>query len=137
MPSCSPPIPALFPPNEGEAMARFRRELLGHPEKPGRRGPYDLVVVGGGMAGTCAAVSAARLGLSVALIQDRPLLGGNNSSEIRVHLHGRIHLPPYPALGGIVNELGRTPSATPGRPSVTKTSGNWMSSLAEPNSICS
>jgi hypothetical protein len=98
--------PGFSPPNEGEAMARFRRELLGHPEKPEDVGPYDLVVVGGGMAGTCAAVSAARLGLSVALIQDRPLLGGNNSSEIRVHLHGRIHLPPYPALGGIVNELG-------------------------------
>ena len=98
--------PALVPPNEGQAMAEFRRQLLGHPEKPEDGGTYDLVVVGGGMAGTCTAVSAARLGLSVALIQDRPLLGGNNSSEIRVHLHGRIHLPPYPALGGIVNELG-------------------------------
>ena len=98
--------PDLVPPNEGEALARFRREMLGHPETPESVKPYDLVVVGGGMAGTCAAISAARLGLSVALIQDRPLLGGNNSSEIRVHLQGRIHLPPYPALGGVVRELG-------------------------------
>ena len=98
--------PDFVPPNEGEAMARFRRALLGHPETPEDAGPYDLVVVGGGIAGTSAAISAARLGLSVALIQDRPLLGGNNSSEIRVHLHGRVHLPPYPALGGVVRELG-------------------------------
>ena len=47
-------------------------------------GHYDLVVVGGGIAGTCAALSAARLGLKVALVQDRPVLGGNNSSEVRL-----------------------------------------------------
>ncbi len=98
--------PNFVPPNEGEAMARFRRKMLGHPETPEDAGSYDLVVVGGGIAGTSAAISAARLGLSVALIQDRPLLGGNNSSEIRVHLHGRVHLPPYPALGGVPRELG-------------------------------
>ncbi len=93
-------------PNKDPEMARFRRQLLGLPETPDDGGTYDLVVVGGGIAGTCAAVAAARLGLSVALIQDRPLLGGNNSSEIRVHLHGRVNLPPYPALGGLVRELG-------------------------------
>jgi len=67
---------------------------------------YDLVVVGGGMAGTCAAISAARLGVKVALIQNRPVLGGNNSSEVRVHLGARIKLDPYPALGNLVNEIG-------------------------------
>lgn len=56
--------------------------------------------------GTCAAISAARLGLKVALIQDRTVLGGNNSSEVRVHLGGRINLSPYPALGNLVNEIG-------------------------------
>ncbi|WP_349770679.1 FAD-dependent oxidoreductase, partial [Atribacter sp.] len=45
---------------------------------------YDLIVVGGGLAGTCAAVAAARLGCRVALVQNRPVLGGNSSSEIRV-----------------------------------------------------
>lgn len=67
---------------------------------------FDLVVVGGGMAGTCAAISAARLGVKVALIQNRPVLGGNNSSEVRVHLGARINLEPYTALGNLVNEIG-------------------------------
>jgi hypothetical protein len=49
---------------------------------------YDLVVVGGGMAGITAAVAAARRGVSVALVHDRPVLGGNGSSEIRVNLEG-------------------------------------------------
>ncbi len=66
------------------------------------------MVVGGGMAGTCAAISAARLGVKVALIQNRPVLGGNNSSEVRVHLGARINLEPYPALGNLVNEIGPT-----------------------------
>lgn len=48
----------------------------------------DVVVVGGGMAGVCAAIAAARNGASVALIQDRQVLGGNSSSEIRMHIVG-------------------------------------------------
>lgn len=48
----------------------------------------DVVVVGGGMAGVCAAIAAARNGVSVVLIQDRPVLGGNSSSEIRMHIVG-------------------------------------------------
>lgn len=46
---------------------------------------FSLVVVGGGLAGTFAAIAAARQGVRVALIQERPMLGGNSSSEIRVH----------------------------------------------------
>ncbi len=53
---------------------------------------YDVVVIGGGMAGVCAAVSAARNGAKTVLVQDRPVLGGNASSEIRVHVHGVTHL---------------------------------------------
>ena len=53
---------------------------------------YQVVVVGGGAAGMCAAVAAARNGAKVALVQDRPILGGNASSEIRVHLNGVNHL---------------------------------------------
>jgi len=67
---------------------------------------YDFVVVGGGIAGICAAVSAARLGLSVALVHDRPVLGGNNSSEVRVHLGAYQNLPPYPRLGDVLAEFG-------------------------------
>lgn len=53
---------------------------------------FDFCVMGGGLAGLCAAVAAARQGLKVALIHDRPVLGGNASSEIRMWIggaHGR------------------------------------------------
>lgn len=49
---------------------------------------YDVAVIGGGIAGICAAVAAARNGARTVLVQDRPVLGGNASSEIRVHLNG-------------------------------------------------
>jgi len=48
----------------------------------------DFCVVGGGMTGMCAAIAAARHGARVALMQDRPILGGNASSEIRMHIGG-------------------------------------------------
>lgn len=48
---------------------------------------YDLVVVGGGLSGVCCSISAARNGCKVALIQDRPVLGGNASSEVYVYGH--------------------------------------------------
>ena len=66
---------------------------------------FDFVVVGGGVAGMCAAVSAARQGLKVALINDRPAWGGNNSEEIRVPLQGEIHQKPYTKLGNLVDEF--------------------------------
>ncbi len=49
---------------------------------------YDVVVIGGGMAGMCAAIASARHGARSALIQNRPVLGGNASSEIRMHICG-------------------------------------------------
>lgn len=48
----------------------------------------DFCVVGGGMAGVCSALSAARHGARVVLMHDRPVLGGNASSECRVHICG-------------------------------------------------
>ena len=48
----------------------------------------DVVVCGGGLAGVCAAVSAARHGATVVLVQDRPVLGGNASSEMRMGIVG-------------------------------------------------
>ncbi|MBP5227844.1 MAG: FAD-dependent oxidoreductase [Kiritimatiellae bacterium] len=60
----------------------------------------DFVVVGGGMPGTCAAVAAARRGLKVALIQDRPMLGGNGSREIRVWSGGEARYPLVRELRG-------------------------------------
>ncbi len=95
----------LVPPNADPGMASFRRRLLGLPEAPERAGEFDLVVAGGGMAGACAAVAAARLGLQVALVQDRPMIGGNNSSEVRVWLQGARNKEPWPRVGDVVAEL--------------------------------
>lgn len=49
---------------------------------------YDIVVVGGGMSGLCAAIASARHGAKTVLIQDRSVLGGNASSETRMHISG-------------------------------------------------
>ena len=63
---------------------------------------YDVVVVGGGVAGICAAISSARLGLKTARIHDRPVLGGNNASEVRVHLGAYANPPPYSRPGDVL-----------------------------------
>ena len=94
------------PPEDLKTLTDFRRQALGFPEEPEDAGDYDFIVVGGGMAGICAAVSAARLGCKVALIQNRPVLGGNNSSEVRVGLSGLIYQEPYTNLGSLVDEIG-------------------------------
>jgi hypothetical protein len=91
-------------PDGGEELKQFRRKLLGT-NQVANEGSFDLVVVGGGIAGICAAVSAARHGLQVALIQNRPIVGGNNSSDVRVQLGGKVNMEPYPAIGNLVNEL--------------------------------
>lgn len=97
--------PNLCPPDDGPDLARLRREWAGVALPPEDTGQYDLVVVGGGIAGTCAAISAARLGCTVALVHDRSVLGGNNSSEVRVGLSGKINQEPYPNLGNLVKEI--------------------------------
>ena len=69
---------------------------------------YDVIVTGGGIAGMCAAATASRLGCKVALINDRPVLGGNNSSEVRVHLGGNIGVGPNSGLGRMIREFGHS-----------------------------
>jgi NADPH-dependent 2,4-dienoyl-CoA reductase/sulfur reductase-like enzyme len=69
-----------FPPDVPEEMANWRLKKLGAPV-PFVPGKFDLVVVGGGLAGCWSAVAAARQGLKVALINDRPVLGGNASKK--------------------------------------------------------
>jgi hypothetical protein len=93
------------PPEGLEELGELRERSLGIPTIAPDAGNFDFVVVGGGIAGICAAVSASRSGLKVALIQNRPVLGGNNSSEVRVHLMGKVYQNPYPRLGRIVKEL--------------------------------
>ncbi len=76
------------PPEERGALAAWRDRLAGHPADPPTAGEFDVVIIGGGIAGCGAAMAAAERGLRVALVQDRPVLGGNASSEIRVHTIG-------------------------------------------------
>ena len=69
----------------------------------------DLIVVGGGMAGTCAAITAARNGIKVTLVQDRPVLGGNGSSEVRLWVLGATsHMGNnnrWAREGGVIDEI--------------------------------
>jgi hypothetical protein len=66
---------------------------------------YDIVVVGGGLAGVSAALAGARLGRKTALVHERPVLGGNSSSEIRVTPHGAAAFHHYARETGLIHEL--------------------------------
>lgn len=83
----------------GQSGRSWRRQLQGLPDEPALAGEYDLVVVGGGISGCAAALAAARLGMTVALIHDRPVLGGNASIE--------IGLMPRGAQGRLLKELSQ------------------------------
>src|SRR6201996_999481 len=69
----------------------------------------DLAVVGGGLSGACCAITAARAGLKVVLVQDRPVLGGNSSSEVRLWILGATsHMGNnnrWAREGGLVDEI--------------------------------
>jgi len=82
------------PANDLSELATQRLKYLGVAATAKKMGPYDVVVVGGGPAGCGAAVAAARNGVTVALIQDRPVLGGNASNEIQIPPMGYIGNPP-------------------------------------------
>ncbi|TDE95055.1 FAD-dependent oxidoreductase [Occultella glacieicola] len=70
-----------------------------------RQETFQVVVCGGGLAGVSAAVAAARLGLSTVLVQDRPVLGGNSSSEVRVVPRGSANYHGYARETGIIGDL--------------------------------
>ncbi len=91
----------------------MRRKMLGLPEKTPETNAYDLVVIGGGYSGMGAAISGARQGLKVAFIQNRPVLGGNGSSEIQVWAMGGTRRGLYPHLGEIVEEFADRASNSP------------------------
>src|SRR5699024_4420525 len=69
----------------------------------------QLAVVGGGMTGVCTAIAAARKGVQVVLVQDRPVLGGNASSEVRLWVLGATsHMGNnnrWAREGGIIDEI--------------------------------
>lgn len=102
------------PPNDLEPMDQWRKAMLDLPAEPEQTEPYDLVVVGGGYSGMGAALSAARMGCKVALIQNRPVLGGNGSSEVRVWAQGLVRRGKYPHIGEIIAEFADSASASPG-----------------------
>ncbi|MEX0866174.1 MAG: FAD-dependent oxidoreductase [Pirellulales bacterium] len=102
------------PPNESQILPAWRRDLLGLAKEPALHDGYDLVVVGGGYSGMGAAISAARMGCKVALIQNRPVLGGNGSSEVRVWSMGLIRRGKYPRVGEIVEEFADSAKKSPG-----------------------
>ena len=104
------------PPDDASVLPQWRRELLGLPEAPVEKRGYDLIVVGGGYAGMGAAISAARMGCRVALLQDRGVLGGNGSSEVRVWANGLIRRGEFPRIGEIVEEFADSATKSPGRP---------------------
>ncbi len=103
------------PPPAQDVLSSWRREQLGLSDESVKKGPYDLVVVGGGYAGMSAAISASRMGCRVALIQDRPVLGGNGSSEVRVWAMGLIRRGKFPRVGEIVEEFADHATKSPGR----------------------
>jgi hypothetical protein len=105
---------AFTPPNSNDVNDPWRRTALGFSEKPEDAGSYDLVVIGGGYGGTATAISAARMGCKVALVQNRAVLGGNGSSEVRVWAMGGTRRGLYPNLGEIVEEFQDTAKLSPG-----------------------
>jgi FAD dependent oxidoreductase len=66
---------------------------------------FDLVVVGGGISGTCAAISAARNGVNVALVHERSTLGGNSSSEVRLFPEDTCSFSTWIKESGILEEI--------------------------------
>lgn len=76
------------PPDNLIELNIWRNHVLSQKNNPETERNYDYVIVGGGIAGCANAIAAAEQGLKVALIHDRPVLGGNASSEIRVHTLG-------------------------------------------------
>ena len=114
-------------------MLTLRSRLMGIPAEPEDKGSFGLVVAGGGVAGMCAAIAAARAGVKVALVQDRKVLGGNNSSEIRVGLGGRLNIGKYPSLGYLLNEFGPAAKGNARPPEVYEDDKKMNAVLAEEN----
>lgn len=92
-------------PSDNRADIELLRKRLNYGEISDCNEVFDLIVAGGGIAGTCTALTATWNGLNVLLIEGRGVLGGCNSSEIRVNLGGRACMPPYEKLGSVLNVI--------------------------------
>ena len=107
--------PAFTPPEKNHVADRATWKFRGAPGNGETLDGFDLVVIGGGYGGLGAAISAARMGAKVALIQNRPVLGGNGSSEVRVWAKGALPPSEY-ALGDIIREIQDSAKASPAPP---------------------
>lgn len=104
--------PDMEPPAECMLEDRVKWKMSGVPAPAEELKDFDLVVIGGGYGGLGAAISASRMGCKVALIQNREVLGGNGSSEIRVWAKG--NLPPSEYLmADIIREIEDKAKASP------------------------
>ncbi|WP_310393797.1 FAD-dependent oxidoreductase [Hymenobacter sp.] len=87
----------------------IKEDFVSHRDLKTEHLTADLVVVGGGLAGVCGAITAARAGSRVILVQDRPVLGGNASSEVRLWVLGATsHMGNnnrWAREGGVLDEL--------------------------------
>lgn len=95
----------IFLPDNLTDLEELRYKYTKISQDPQILGKFDFIVVGGGVAGICAALQAARMGVKVALIQNRPIFGGNSSSEVRISTDGSTVRNKYPTLGRIVREI--------------------------------
>jgi hypothetical protein len=104
--------PAFTPPVVASLEERTAWKIQGAPNQVEQAGDFDLVVIGGGYGGLGTAISAARMGIKVALIQNREVLGGNGSSEIRVWAKGEYPPSEYP-IDEIIREIEDKAKASP------------------------
>lgn len=99
------------PPEKADAAMRaWRKRLLGIPEEPEAREAFDVVVVGGGIAGCAAALSAAREGCRTALVHDLSFLGGNAGARLGLTPEGMV----TPAVSMISRRQADGDIASPG-----------------------
>lgn len=104
--------PNFTPPAVGTLAERTKWDISGVPTAGEELGDFDLVVVGGGYGGMGAAISAARMGAKVCLIQNRKVLGGNGSSEVRVWAMGNFPPNEYP-FAELIQEFTDSAKASP------------------------
>ena len=102
------------PPDDADGCEAARAKFTGADGAVADGGSYDLVVVGAGPGGMGAALAAARHGARVALVHDRPVLGGNASREIGVPLNGAAIDHPNARESGICEEACLARADTPG-----------------------
>ncbi len=111
------------PPREVERLQKERARIRGLSTEIVFGGDYDVIVVGGGPGGVPAAIASAREGAKTLLIQDRPILGGNGSSEVGITFDGAAVGHTYAREGGIAEEIRRLRDADP------ESYGDWTRAM--------